>query len=98
MEVSWSDDAWEQFTSVLDYWDSRNYSNRYSMTLSDNVLSYIEMILDNPFAGRQSEYGDTRSIAVEHYSIIYKVLPNQIRIVAFWDGRQNPDKLINIMN
>ena len=32
-----------------------------------------------------------------HFSILYKLIEEQLIITAFWDNRQDPEKLIDII-
>jgi len=34
---------------------------------------------------------------MRNYSILYKVTEDQLIVTAFWDNRQDPDKLIEII-
>jgi hypothetical protein len=38
-----------------------------------------------------------RESAMGHFSIYYKTSPNQIIVMAFWDNRQDPKKLLKII-
>ncbi|MEX2596389.1 MAG: hypothetical protein WEC59_05600 [Salibacteraceae bacterium] len=41
---------------------------------------------------------NTRVAAMNHYSIFYKVTDKEIIVTAFWDNRQDPKRLIEILN
>lgn len=46
---------------------------------------------------RATDFKDVRVAALGHFSIYYKVKDQQIIIVAFWDNRQDPVKLMKIL-
>jgi hypothetical protein len=43
------------------------------------------------------EFDKIREIAMDHYSIYYKLNQNKIGIICFWDNRQDPDNLLEIL-
>jgi len=47
--------------------------------------------------GKQTEFKDTRSTSVAHYSNLYKVDQSRIFITGFWDNRQDPEKLLKFL-
>jgi hypothetical protein len=42
-------------------------------------------------------YPETKVSAMGHFSILYKFKEDQIIITAFWDNRQDPLKLLEII-
>jgi toxin YoeB len=96
--VEWNDLALEQFRSVLDYWKIRNQSNAYPNKLLNIVDSALDMVKSNPEIGIQSDKGTSRSILIESYRIFYSADTEIIHILLFWDIRQNPDTLLELLN
>ena len=41
-----------------------------------------------------SEYPDTRVASMGHFGIYYKIDQDVVIITAFWDNRQDPNKLL----
>jgi hypothetical protein len=61
------------------------------------IQKKIEFILDKPFASKQTAHTNTRAAAMGNFSIFYKVEEDKIIITAFWDNRQDPDKLLKLL-
>lgn len=46
---------------------------------------------------RSTDFKDIRVASLDNFSIYFKATETQIIISAFWDNRQNPKKLLNIL-
>jgi hypothetical protein len=44
-----------------------------------------------------TDFQDVRVASMSNFSIYYKVTDKEIIITAFWDNRQNPKKLLEIL-
>jgi hypothetical protein len=51
----------------------------------------------NPYFGKKTDFPDTRSISLGHYSIFYKNKEDKIIITGFWDNRQDQRKLLQFL-
>ena len=92
--VVWTETAVRQRRSILKYWTKRNGSTTYAERLIKITKDRIKVILLNPESSRESEFLGTRVAAMGHFSIFYKITETQIIITAFWDNRQDPEKLL----
>lgn len=95
--VIWTRTADIQFVGILEYWVNRNKSNTYSKNLLNLVTQRTEQIAINPLIYKKAEFKDTRVASLGNFSIFYKVTREEIIITAFWDNRQNPKKLLKIL-
>jgi hypothetical protein len=95
--VVWTKTADLQFVGVLEYWANRNKSNIYSKKLIGLVSERTMQIAENPFLYKSTDYEDVRIASLGNFSIYFKVTDKQIIIFAFWDNRQNPKKLKEIL-
>jgi plasmid stabilization system protein ParE len=96
--IVWTETAVRQRREILKYWTVRNGSTRYAEKLIRIIYQRIQIILENEFAGKSTNHNDTREAAMGNFSIFYRIELNKIIIMAFWDNRQNPDKLLEILN
>lgn len=92
-KIVWTETAAFQRRAVLAYWVKRNQSTAYSVKLIEVTKSRLKSIANNPLANKEAEIAATRVAAMGHFSIFYKVDSTQIVITAFWDNRQDPQKL-----
>jgi hypothetical protein len=47
---------------------------------------------------KETDFYEVRESAMGHFSLFYKITPNQIIIMAFWDNRQDPKKLLKAIS
>lgn len=95
--IKWTKTADIQYVGILDYWFKRNKSNIYSKKLIKIVSNCTEQIADSPFIYKSAKFKDTRIASLDNFSILYKVTDSEIIITAFWDNRQDPNKLLRIL-
>lgn len=95
--VKWTRTADIQYVGILEYWVKRNKSAAYSRKLIKIVEKRTKQIAETPFIYKKTNFKDTRVASLGNFSIFYKVRENEIIITAFWDNRQNPEKLLKIL-
>jgi len=95
--VVWTRTADIQYVGILQFWVEKNKSNSYSKRLMGLVSDRTEQIAKNPFLYQSADFKDTRVASLGHFSIYYKVFDDRIIVTAFWDNRQDPKKLLNIL-
>lgn len=97
IKVIWTKIAVKQRNEIFDYWNNRNKNNRYSKQLNLKIYRKIDQLKNFPNTGVEIENENARVLHFENYSLIYRLNINQIFILAFWDTRQNPSKLLEIL-
>ena len=96
--IVWTKTADIQFVGILEYWMKKNKSNTYSKKLLKLVIESTKQLAENPFIYKATNFKDFRIASMGNFSIYYKITQEQIIISAFWDNRQDPKKLLNILN
>jgi len=96
-DVIWTKTADLQFVGVLEYWVIRNKSTNYSKKLVKLVSRKTNQISQKPFIYKATDFKSIRVASMGNFSIYYKVTDEQIIIVAFWDNRQDPQKLFKAL-
>ena len=97
LKVIWTETAVRQRRGIFEYWNKRNQSTKYSERIRVLVSKRIELIKKNPTSFLSSEYNDTYVAVIEHFCLYFKVVKEGILVTAFWDSRQDPDKLLEIL-
>lgn len=97
-DVKWTRTADLQFAGILEYWVKHNRSVDYSLKLVETVSKTTEQISETPYIHKVTDFPNTRAATLGNFSIIYKVADNEIIITAFWDNRQDPEKLLEILS
>jgi plasmid stabilization system protein ParE len=95
--VTWTRTADIQYAGILEYWVSNNKSTTYSKKLVKLVSDRTRQIAQSPFAFKAVEFPDTRVASLGNFSVFYKVYDKEILITAFWDNRQDPSKLLEVL-
>lgn len=95
--VIWTKTADIQFVGILEYWAKKNKSSVYSKKLIKIVSSRTKQIAENPQIYKATDFKSVRVASLGNFSIYYKVTDKDIIVTAFWDNRQNPKKLLKIL-
>ena len=95
--VVWTETAARQRREILKFWTKRNGSTSFAEKLIKLIATRINIILKHPESFKSTTYADTRESAMGHFSIFYKVTKDKLIITAFWDNRQDPKKLLEII-
>ncbi len=95
--VVWTETAARQRREVLRFWLQRNRSNTYPKKLMMEIRDRLAAVCEYPESGFRTPHGDTRMIAMGKHSIYYLFDDERIVVMAFWDNRQDPDKLLGLL-
>lgn len=95
--VTWTETAAKQRREVLKYWVLRNRSTKYSKKLIKLISIRIKAIQANPESFKLTIFPETRVSSMGHFSVLYKVTEDKLIITAFWDNRQDPEKLLALI-
>ncbi|MBC7390029.1 MAG: type II toxin-antitoxin system RelE/ParE family toxin [Opitutaceae bacterium] len=95
--IVWTETARKQRREILKYWTVRNNSVEYARKLIEIIKIRTRNISKYPESGIETDYNGTRTSAIGHFSLYYKIDRSQIIIVAFWDNRQDPETLLEII-
>jgi len=95
--VIWTHTAARQRREILYYWAKRNGSTKYAEKLIKLTAKRIDFILKHPYAYKLTDFQGTRVSSIGHFSLFYKLTDQHLIITAFWDNRQDPEKLLKIL-
>lgn len=95
--VVWTKTAAQQRREILKYWVRRNGTTTYAEKLIKLTAEQIKVIQSNPKLFKKANFPDTHVSALGHFSIFYKFTKDFLIITAFWDNRQDPKKLLDIL-
>ncbi len=96
--VRWTRTADIQYVEILEYWVKRNKSNVYSKKPIKLIAERTKQIAESPLIYKSADFKDTRVASLGNFSIFYKVTEQEILITALWDNRQDPKKLLQVLN
>lgn len=61
------------------------------------IKGRLKHICKNPELFKPADFPDTRVAAMGNFSLFYKITPEKIIVTAFWDNRQDPEKLLELI-
>lgn len=96
--IVWTETAVKQRRGILKFWTIRNGSVKYAEKLIELIKERLDLILAYPEGCKAAEYPETREAAMGNFSIYYKIYIDRVIITAFWDNRQDPKKLLDLLS
>lgn len=97
-KVIWSKTAYLQRKSILLYWLQRNKSNAYPKKLLGEIEKNTKQLSEFPEIGKPTDITNVRVLAMGNYSIFYTYSKTKIKVVSFWDNRQDPEIVKNLLS
>lgn len=92
-EIVWSQEALDDISQILEYWDNRTKSTTYSRKLYLQIKDLIYILSLYPYLGIQTNKELSRVKIFKEYKIFYFINPNSLEILKIWDKRQNPKNI-----
>ncbi len=91
-EIIWSKEARDQYKKIIDYWNDRNQSQKYTNRIHRNLLENLGLIGSFPLIGKQTSISGIRGkVFMNHFTIIYEPKESSINVLNIWDNRRDPD-------
>lgn len=87
--IIWSSQASKEVIQILEYFNHRNKSTRYSLKLLREIEELTSVLLKNELIGRLTSNKFTRVIPTKAYLAFHEIHDDHIQIVSFWDNRQD---------
>lgn len=92
-KITWSVRVKKEIDKVYQYWTNHNESNIYSEKILDETLRMINLIRNQNKIGLKSSTKELRRVLIlENFSLSYQTSTKEIRILSFFDNRQDPKK------
>jgi putative stabilisation protein len=99
--IVWTSKAELQYLEILLFWMNKTFSRSYSDKIEKEVEKVSNLLKRSPRIGKcvfdsEIETEELREVIILHnFSIFYKLIEEhkEIRFIAFWDNRNDPDKL-----
>ncbi|HEY0261768.1 MAG TPA: type II toxin-antitoxin system RelE/ParE family toxin [Chitinophagales bacterium] len=88
--ITWLAGAKLELNNILKYWKKANGSDSYSRKLLKLFKEEEVLILKFPYIGKKTNDPNVRQRIVRDYLLFYEITRTKIRILAVWDGRQDP--------
>lgn len=95
--VVWTKTAARQRREILKYWVKRNGTTTFAEKLIKLTSEHIKIIQNNPKLFKTADFPGTHVAALGHFSIYYQFTKDKIIVTAFWDNRQDPKSLLELL-
>ena len=92
-KLIWSKNAKIQLFEILEYFNERNESSKYSKKLYKRFVKEASVLMKYPELGVKSNLPSVRGLIAEEYILFYEITVKYIIIHTIWDTRQNPVNL-----
>jgi plasmid stabilization system protein ParE len=89
-QINWTSEAETTFEKVIEYL-LENWTEKEIRNFVTSTFRVIAFVSEHPFMFRKTNKRNVReALVTPHNLLIYKVYPDRIDLIAFWDTRQNP--------
>lgn len=91
-EVRWTEESIETFNKVIEYLE-RKWTEQEIENFINATQRTVTFISANPLMFRKTDKRNIHeALVTPHNLLIYKIYPNRIDLLTFWDTRQHPIK------
>ncbi len=92
LEINWTDEAIESYNNVVTYL-SENWSEKVVDRFILEVKDILKLIKTGKVKFRHSAKKNIHEILItKHNLLLYRIYPDRVDLILFWDTRQNPKK------
>lgn len=98
LKIEWSIRAESEFDQILNYWNERIGSKKYSNKLITITNQSIEKLSNFPESGRATDNPIIRYKIVRDYFLYYSFDETTLFIVAICDMRRNPEFIKSLVD
>ncbi len=92
-KIIWTQKARKELIEILEYWNNRNKSTRFSIKLNKLVEEQINLISEFPNISRATDIPNVNVKVIHKYLLYYEVVDDVLYILTFRHGSKNPDTL-----
>jgi len=91
LEIVYSPQFADSLETILNFFDERNGSNRFSRKLMKMIHRQIRMLSTMPEIGRLTDFPNVRIIYIERFGIEYQIRDKVILIINIYNCQTDPD-------
>ena len=91
LEISFSPQFFDSLEAILNFFDERNGSDRFSKKLLKMIHKQILLLKTMPEIGRLTDFSGVRVLFVERFGIEYQIRDNAVLIIDIYSCETDPD-------
>ena len=98
LDIKWTSKAEGEFDDILNYWNERNGSQRYSLKLINLFNKSIDKLLEFPESGKCTDNSIIRYKIVKDYFLYYSFDESNLYVVDICDMRRDPRYIKSLLD
>ena len=91
LEISYSPQFFDSLEAILNFFDERNGSDRFSKKLLKMIHKQIFLLKTMPEIGRLTDFPSVRVLFVERFGIVYQIRDKVVLIIDIYSCETDPD-------
>ena len=91
LEISFSPQFFDSLEAILNFFDERNGSDRFSKKLLKMIHKQVLLLKTMPEIGRLTDFSGVRVLFVERFGIEYQIRDNAVLIIDIYSCETDPD-------
>ena len=91
LEISYSPQFFDSLEAILNFFDERNGSDRFSKKLLKMIHKQILFLNTIPEIGRLTDFPSVRVLFVERFGIVYQIRDKVVLIIDIYSCETDPD-------
>ena len=91
LEISFSPQFFDSLEAILNFFDERNGSDRFSKKLLKMIHKQILLLKTMPEIGRLTDFPSVRVLFVERFGIVYQIRDKVVLIIDSYSCETDPD-------
>ena len=91
LEISFSPQFFDSLEAILNFFDERNRSDRFSKKLLKMIHKQILLLKTMPEIGRLTDFPSVRVLFVERFGIVYQIRDKVVLILDIYSCETDPD-------
>lgn len=91
LEISYSPQFFDSLEAILNFFDERNGSDRFSKKLLKMIHKQVLLLKTMPEIGRLTDFPGVRVLFVERFGIEYQIRDNAVLIIDIYSCETDPD-------
>ena len=94
LEISYSPQYFDHLEAILNFFDERNDSDKFSKKLLKMIHKQIGILATMPEIGRITDFPGVRVLFVERFGIEYQIRDKVLLIIDIYSCQTNPSDRI----
>ena len=91
LEISYSPQFFDSLEAILNFFDERNGSDRFSKKLLKMIHKQILLLKTMPEIGRLTDFPSVRVLFVERFGIVYQIRDKVVLIIDIYSCETDPN-------